>query len=150
MGRHTTILDGDNVRHGINNDLSFTNADRVENIRRVSEIAKLMTTAGLVSLVSFISPFRAERQIARSLLEEGEFIEIYVNTPLEIAEARDVKGLYAKAGAGEIKNFTGIDSEYQEPLNAEITINTVDMTAEEAAGEIVEYLKANGYLDTVG
>ena len=150
MGRHTTILDGDNVRHGINNDLSFTNADRVENIRRVSEIAKLMTTAGLVSLVSFISPFRAERQIARSLLEEGEFIEIYVNTPLEIAEARDVKGLYAKARAGEIKNFTGIDSEYQEPLNPEITINTVDMSAEEAAGEIVEYLKANGYLDVVG
>ncbi len=149
MGRHTTILDGDNVRHGINKDLSFTNADRVENIRRVSEIAKLMTTAGLVSLISFISPFRAERQIARSLLEESEFIEIYVNTPLDVAESRDVKGLYAKARAGEIKNFTGIDSEYQEPLNPEIIINTVDMTAEEAAGKIVGYLQANGYLDVI-
>lgn len=146
-GRHTTILDGDNVRHGINKDLGFTNADRVENIRRVSEISKLMTNAGLMTLVSFISPFRAERQIARSLLAEDEFIEIHVNTPLEVAEARDEKGLYAKARAGELKNFTGIDSEYQEPLNAEITINTVDMTAEEAATEIVEYLQKNGYLD---
>ncbi len=149
MGRHTYILDGDNVRHGLNKDLGFTDADRVENIRRVSETAKLMTDAGLVTLVSFISPFRAERQIARSLLEENEFIEIHVNTPLEVAEARDVKGLYAKARAGKIKNFTGIDSEYQEPLNPEIVINTVDMTAEEAAERIVEYLKANGYLDTV-
>ena len=148
MGRHTTILDGDNVRHGLNNDLGFTDADRVENIRRVSEITKLMTEAGLITLVSFISPFRAERQIARSLLDDGEFIEIHVNTPLEVAEARDVKGLYAKARAGEIKNFTGIDSEYQEPLNAEITINTVDMTAEEAANKIVDYLRQNAYLDS--
>ena len=148
MGRHTTILDGDNVRHGLNNDLGFTDADRVENIRRVSETTKLMTEAGLITLVSFISPFRAERQIARSLLDDGEFIEIHVNTPLEVAEARDVKGLYAKARAGEIKNFTGIDSEYQEPLNAEITINTVDMTAEEAANTIVDYLRQNGYLDS--
>ncbi len=149
MGRHTTILDGDNVRHGLNKDLGFTDADRVENIRRVSETAKLMTQAGLVSLVSFISPFRAERQIARSLMEDGEFIEVYVNTPLEVAESRDVKGLYAKARAGEIKNFTGIDSAYESPRNNEITINTVDMSAEEAAEQIVEYLRANGYLQGV-
>lgn len=149
MGRHTTILDGDNVRHGLNKDLGFTDADRVENIRRVSETAKLMTQAGLVALVSFISPFRAERQIARSLMEDGEFIEVYVNTPLEVAESRDVKGLYAKARAGEIKNFTGIDSAYEAPRNNEITINTVDMSAEEAAEQIVEYLRANGYLQGV-
>ena len=149
MGRHTTILDGDNVRHGLNKDLGFTDADRVENIRRVSETAKLMTQAGLVALVSFISPFRAERQIARSLMEDGEFIEVYVNTPLEVAESRDVKGLYAKARAGEIKNFTGIDSAYESPRNNEITINTVDMSAEEAAEQIVEYLRANGYLQGV-
>lgn len=149
IGRHTTVLDGDNVRHGLNKDLGFTDADRVENIRRVSETAKLMTQAGLISLVSFISPFRDERQIARSKLEAGEFIEIYVNTPLEVAEARDVKGLYAKARAGEIKNFTGIDSEYQAPRNAEIEINTVDMSAEQAAETIVEYLETNGYLSVV-
>ncbi len=149
MGRHTTILDGDNVRHGLNKDLNFSNADRVENIRRVSEVSKLMTNAGLITLVAFISPFRAEREIARSLLDDGEFIEIHVDTPLDVAEARDVKGLYAKARAGEIKNFTGIDSEYQKPLNPEITINTVDMSAEQAAEKVVEYLKTNGYLDTV-
>ena len=149
MGRHTYILDGDNVRHGLNNDLGFTDADRIENIRRVSETSKLMADAGLVTLVSFISPFRAERQIARSMMDDGEFIEIYVNTPLEVAEARDVKGLYAKARAGEIKNFTGIDSDYQPPNNAELTINTVDMSAEDAAKQIVDYLRANGYLDSV-
>lgn len=149
MGRHTYILDGDNVRHGLNKDLGFTDADRVENIRRVSETSKLMADAGLVTLVSFISPFRAERQIARSMMDEGEFIEIHVNTPLEVAEARDVKGLYAKARAGEIKNFTGIDSDYQEPLNAEITINTVEMSAEDAAEQIVDHLRANGYLEGV-
>ena len=116
-GRHTYILDGDNVRHGLNKDLGFKDADRVENIRRVTEVSKLMADAGLVTLVSFISPFRAERQIARKAMEDGEFIEIYVNTPLEVAEERDVKGLYAKARAGEIENFTGIDSEYQPPNN---------------------------------
>ena len=149
-GRHTYILDGDNVRHGLNKDLGFKDADRVENIRRVTEVAKLMADAGLVTLVSFISPFRAERQIARQAMEEGKFIEIYVNTPLEVAESRDVKGLYAKARAGEIKNFTGIDSEYQPPRNAEITINTVDMSAEEAAQKIVDYLEQNNYLDADG
>ncbi len=146
LGRHTYILDGDNVRHGLNNDLGFTKADRVENIRRVSEVAKLMTRAGLITMVSFISPYRAERQIARQMLEEGEFIEIHVNTPLEVAEARDVKGLYAKARAGEIENFTGISSEYQAPLNPEIRINTVEMSAEEAAEKVVAYMREHGYL----
>jgi len=133
----------------LNKDLGFTDADRVENIRRVSETSKLMADAGLVTLVSFISPFRAERQIARSMMDDGEFIEIHVNTPLEVAEKRDVKGLYAKARAGEIKNFTGIDSAYEEPLNAELTINTVEMSAEDAAEQIVSYLRDNGYLGGV-
>ena len=149
LGRHTYILDGDNVRHGLNKDLGFTDADRIENIRRVSETAKLMTDAGLVTLVSFISPFRAERQIARGMMEPGEFIEIHVDTPLDVAESRDVKGLYAKARAGEIKNFTGIDSEYQAPQNPEMVINTVDMSAEQAAQRIVDYLRDKGYLDGV-
>jgi bifunctional enzyme CysN/CysC len=149
MGRHTYTLDGDNVRHGLNKDLGFTDADRVENIRRVSEVSKLMADSGLITLCAFISPFRAERQIARQTLPAGEFVEVYVNTPLEVAEQRDVKGLYAKARKGQIKNFTGIDSEYQPPENAEIEVNTVEMTAEESADVIVEYLKKNGYLDTV-
>jgi bifunctional enzyme CysN/CysC len=148
LGRHTYTLDGDNVRHGLNNDLGFTDADRVENIRRVSEVSRLMTDSGLITLCAFISPFRAERQIARQTMEEGEFIEIHVNTPLQIAEQRDVKGLYAKARIGEIKNFTGIDSEYQRPMNPEIEVNTVEMSAEESAEAIVAYLQANGYLDT--
>ena len=117
-GRHTTILDGDNVRHGLNRDLGFTDADRVENIRRVAEAAKLMADAGLIVLVSFISPFRSEREMARGLMPEGEFIEIFVDTPLELAEARDPKGLYARARAGEIKNFTGVDSPYEPPARA--------------------------------
>lgn len=146
MGRHTYTLDGDNVRHGLNKDLGFTDADRVENIRRVAETSKLMSDAGLIVLVSFISPFRAERQMARALMQEGEFLEIHVDTPLGVAEARDIKGLYARARAGEIKNFTGIDSEYQPPLNAEITINTVDMSAEDAAEAIVAYLDRTGRL----
>ena len=146
LGRHTYTLDGDNVRHGLNRDLNFSKASRVENIRRIGEVARLMVDAGLITMASFISPYRAERDMARNLLEEGEFIEIYVNTPLDVAESRDVKGLYAKARAGEIKNFTGIDSEYQAPENAEIVINTVDMTAEAAAELIVDYLKENGWL----
>src|SRR5207302_1683490 len=111
LGHHTFLLDGDNVRHGLNRDLGFTNEDRVENIRRVAEVSKLMVEAGLIVLVSFISPFRAERRMARELVQEGEFIEVFVNTPLAVAEARDPKGLYKKARAGEIKHFTGIDSE---------------------------------------
>jgi len=147
LGRHTYILDGDNVRHGLNKDLGFKDADRVENIRRIGETSKLMVDAGLMVLASFISPFRAERQMARRLMDDGEFIEIFVNTPLEVAEQRDVKGLYAKARRGEIKNFTGIDSEYQIPENAEIVVNTVELTAEQAAEIIVDYLKTKGMLN---
>ena len=146
MGRHTFILDGDNVRHGLNRDLGFTDADRVENIRRVANVARLMSDAGLITLVSFISPFRAERQMARALMAEGEFIEIHVDTPLDVAEQRDVKGLYKKARAGEIRNFTGIDSPYEPPLNAELRINTVDQSPEDAAEEILKFLASRGVL----
>ena len=146
LGRHTYTLDGDNVRHGLNNDLGFTDADRVENIRRVGEVAKLMVDAGLIVLTSFISPFSAERQLARRMLGDGEFLEVYVDTPLDVAEKRDVKGLYAKARRGEIQHFTGIDSEYQVPEHAEIIVNTVKLSAEEAADRIIDYLKGNEYL----
>lgn len=144
MGRHTYTLDGDNVRHGLNRDLNFSKADRIENIRRIGEVSKLMVDAGLITIASFISPYRAERDMARELLEDGEFVEIFVNTPLEVAEKRDVKGLYARARAGEIKNFTGIDSEYQTPKKPEIVVDTVKMSAEEAADLIVEYLSERG------
>ena len=146
QGRHTYLLDGDNVRHGLNQDLGFTDADRVENIRRVSEVAKLMVDAGLITLVSFISPFRSERRFARELLDKGEFVEIHVDTPLTVAEDRDVKGLYKKARKGEITNFTGIDSPYEAPESPEIHLDTTAMTAEQAAGTILEWLKGNGYL----
>ena len=145
-GRHTYTLDGDNVRHGLNKDLGFTDADRVENIRRVGESAKLMVDAGIVTLVSFISPFISERRLARTLVDEGEFIEVFVNTPLELCEQRDPKGLYKKARSGEIKNFTGIDSSYEAPESAEIEIKTDLVTAEEAADQIVTYLEERGYL----
>ncbi len=141
-GKHTFLLDGDNVRHGLNRDLGFTDADRVENIRRVGEVAKLMTDAGLIVMTAFISPFQAERQMVRDLFTEGEFIEVFVDTPLEVAEQRDVKGLYKKARAGNLKNFTGIDSPYEAPANAEIRVNTVEMSADEAADLIVEKLMA--------
>ena len=140
MNRHTFLLDGDNVRHGLNKDLGFTQADRIENIRRIGEVARLMTDAGLIVLTAFISPFRAERQMVRDLLNPGEFIEIFVDTPLAVAEERDVKGLYRKARAGELKNFTGIDSPYEEPEKPEITVNTVVMTAEEAARHIIQQI----------
>jgi bifunctional enzyme CysN/CysC len=140
MNRHTFLLDGDNVRHGLNKDLGFTEADRIENIRRVGEVAKLMADAGLIVLTAFISPFRAERDMVRSMLPEGEFIEIFVDTPLEVAEARDVKGLYKKARAGALKNFTGIDSPYEAPISAEIRVNTVEMTPAEAAEYIVRQI----------
>ncbi|MEN7538049.1 sulfate adenylyltransferase subunit CysN [Aurantiacibacter flavus] len=138
MNRHTFLLDGDNIRHGLNKDLGFTDADRVENIRRVGEVAKLMTDAGLIVLTAFISPFRAERQMVRDLLPEGEFIEVFVDTPLEVAEERDVKGLYKKAREGKLKNFTGIDSPYEAPENAEIRVNTVEMSPQEAAAYIID------------
>ncbi|MBC2777333.1 sulfate adenylyltransferase subunit CysN [Parasphingopyxis marina] len=140
LGKHSFLLDGDNVRHGLNRDLGFTDADRVENIRRVGEVAKLMTDAGLIVLTAFISPFRSERQMVRQMIPDGDFVEIFVDTPLSVAEERDVKGLYKKARAGELKNFTGIDSPYEEPEHAEIRVNTVEMTAEEAADYIVERL----------
>jgi bifunctional enzyme CysN/CysC len=138
MNRHTFLLDGDNVRHGLNRDLGFTEADRIENIRRVGEVAKLMADAGLIVLTAFISAFRAERQMVRDMLPEGEFIEIFVDTPLEVAEGRDVKGLYKKARSGQLKNFTGIDSPYEPPENPEIRVNTVDMTPDEAARYIID------------
>ncbi len=140
MNRHTFLLDGDNVRHGLNKDLGFTEADRIENIRRVGEVARLMTDAGLIVLTAFISPFRAERRLVRDMLEDHEFIEVFVDTPLEVAEQRDVKGLYKKARSGELKNFTGIDSPYEPPENPEITVNTVAMTPEEAADHIIQQI----------
>jgi bifunctional enzyme CysN/CysC len=138
LGKHSFLLDGDNVRHGLNKDLGFTDADRVENIRRVGEVARLMTDAGLIVLTAFISPFRAERDMVRSMMPEGEFFEIFVDTPLEEAERRDVKGLYKKARSGEIANFTGITSPYEAPLNPEVRIDTTRMTPEQAAERIVE------------
>jgi bifunctional enzyme CysN/CysC len=140
MNRHTFLLDGDNVRHGLNRDLGFTGADRVENIRRVGEVAKLMTDAGLIVITAFISPFSAERQMVREMMANGEFIEIHIDTPLADAEARDVKGLYKKARAGQLANFTGIDSPYEAPAKPEIHINTQEMTAEQAAQHIVDAL----------
>ncbi|MDN3647024.1 sulfate adenylyltransferase subunit CysN [Pontixanthobacter aestiaquae] len=140
MNRHTFLLDGDNVRHGLNKDLGFTEADRIENIRRVGEVAKLMTDAGLIVLTAFISPFRAERDLVRGMMEECEFIEIFVDTPLDVAEQRDVKGLYKKARSGELKNFTGIDSPYEAPDEPEIRVNTVEMTVEEAADHIISQI----------
>ena len=137
MNRHSFLLDGDNVRHGLNKDLGFTEADRIENIRRVGEVAKLMTDAGLIVITAFISPFRAERDMVRAMIPEGEFIEIFIDTPLADAEARDVKGLYKKARDGSLKNFTGIDSPYEEPLNPEIRIDTTTMTPEQAADFII-------------
>ena len=146
LNRHTYILDGDNLRHGLNRDLGFTKVDRVENIRRVGEVSSLMVDAGLITIASFISPYKAERQMARDLLGDKFFIEIFINTPLDVAESRDVKGLYAKARAGEIKNFTGIDSDYEVPENPEIEIDTTKVSAAEAAEIIVKYLKDNGFL----
>ncbi|MCC5992198.1 MAG: sulfate adenylyltransferase subunit CysN [Rhodobacteraceae bacterium] len=137
MNRHTFLLDGDNVRHGLNKDLGFTEADRVENIRRVGEVAKLMTDAGLIVITAFISPFRAEREMVRAMMQPGEFVEVFIDTPLEEAEKRDVKGLYAKARAGQLKNFTGIDSPYEAPDAPEIRIDTTSISAEEAAELIV-------------
>ena len=140
LNRHTFLLDGDNIRHGLNKDLGFTETDRIENIRRVGEVAKLMADAGLIVLTAFISPFRAERDMVRAMMPEGEFVEIFVDTPLEVAEARDVKGLYKKARAGQLKNFTGIDSPYEPPENPDIRVNTVKMSPAEAAEHIVRQL----------
>ncbi|HRZ62542.1 MAG TPA: sulfate adenylyltransferase subunit CysN [Rubrivivax sp.] len=144
MGRHTYLLDGDNVRHGLNRDLGFTEADRVENIRRIAEVARLMVDAGLIVLTAFISPFRAERRMARARVGDGEFIEVHVDTPLEVAEARDVKGLYKKARRGELQNFTGIDSPYEPPEQPEMRIDTTALTADEAAEQVIQRLRRAG------
>ena len=146
-GRQTYLLDGDNVRHGLNKDLGFTDQDRVENIRRVAEVARLMVDAGLIVMVSFISPFRSERRMARALVEAGEFIEVFVDAPLAQAEARDVKGLYKKARRGELKNFTGIDSPYEAPENPELHLDTAQLTPEAAALRVIKYLREAGNID---
>ncbi|MCC7099680.1 MAG: sulfate adenylyltransferase subunit CysN [Rubrivivax sp.] len=146
QGRHSYLLDGDNLRHGLNKDLGFTAADRVENIRRVAEVARLMVDAGLIVLTAFISPFRAERRMARALLPEGQFIEVHVDTPLDVAEARDVKGLYAKARRGELKNFTGIDSPYEPPEAPELRVDTATMSAEDAAERVLALLRQRGVI----
>ena len=146
LGRHTYLLDGDNVRHGLNRDLGFTDADRVENIRRVGETAKLFLDAGLIVLVSFISPFRSERDMARELVGADEFLEVYVDAPIAVAEARDPKGLYRKARAGEIRNFTGIDSPYEPPLKADLVLDTTVESAENLADRVIDRLRRGGYL----
>jgi bifunctional enzyme CysN/CysC len=144
LGCHTVTLDGDNVRHGLSRDLGFTDADRVENIRRVAEVARLMADAGLIALVSFISPFRAERDSARALAGENEFIEVFVDTPLDVAERRDRKGLYRKARAGSLPHFTGIDSPYEPPPSPEVRIDTATSTVEESVDQIISQLRAKG------
>lgn len=142
MDQHSYILDGDNVRHGLNKDLGFSDADRVENIRRIAEMSKLFVDAGMIVVTAFISPFRAERQLARDLLAEGEFVEVFVKAPLDVCEERDPKGLYKKARQGEIKNFTGIDSPYEEPENPELVLDNAANSVEENVAKIIEYLKA--------
>ena len=145
-GRHTFLLDGDNVRHGLNKDLGFTHEDRVENIRRVAEVARLMTDAGLIVLVALISPFRADRRMARELLPAGEFIEVFVDTPLAVAESRDPKGLYKKARRGDLKNFTGVDSPYEAPDHPEIRLDTTRLSPEVSASTILNQLRATGMI----
>ena len=140
-GSRTFVLDGDNVRHGLSSNLSFSQDDRKENIRRIGETAKLMTEAGIIALTAFISPFRADREMVRNLFPHGEFVEVYCNAPLDVCESRDVKGLYKKARAGEIKNYTGIDSPYEAPVKPEIIIDTDVLDLNEASGEIMKYLK---------
>jgi bifunctional enzyme CysN/CysC len=140
-GKHTYLLDGDNVRHGLNRDLGFTEADRVENLRRVSEVARLFVDSGLIVLVSFISPFRGERELARSHFEQGEFLEVFVDTPIEECERRDTKGLYAKAHRGELINFTGVDSPYEPPESPEVHLHTTKETPEECVSRILDALR---------
>jgi bifunctional enzyme CysN/CysC len=146
-GYHTYLLDGDNVRHGLNKDLGFTEADRVENIRRVAEVAKLMVDAGMIVLVAFISPFASERQMARALVDETEFVEVFVDAPLEVAETRDPKGLYRKARRGELANFTGIDSPYEQPEQPELRVDTAALSPQEATDAVIALLERRGLLD---
>ncbi|QBF81844.1 adenylyl-sulfate kinase [Shewanella maritima] len=145
-GCKTYVLDGDNVRHGLNGDLSFSDVDRVENIRRIGEVSKLFVDAGLIVSTAFISPFTQDRDMVRKQLSSGQFIEVFIDTPLEVCEQRDPKGLYKKARAGEIKNFTGIDSSYEAPLSPEIIVNTADKSVKQCAELVVEYLREYGYL----
>ncbi len=147
MNKHSYLLDGDNIRHGLCGDLGFTDKDRVENIRRISELGKLFVEAGLFVLTAFISPFRTDRDFARNLLNEDEFVEIFVDTPISVCEQRDPKGLYKKARRGEISQFTGIDSEYQSPIEAEMVINTVETTPQQAVELIIQYLTHHHYLE---
>ena len=146
-GIHTYVLDGDNVRHGLNKGLGFSTEDRKENIRRIGEVSKLFVEAGAFVSTAFISPYREDRDMVRQLVNDGEFIEIFVNAPLDICEERDPKGLYKKARAGEIRNFTGIDDPYEAPENAELTIYTGEKTLEECASEVISYLESNGYME---
>jgi len=146
MGIHTYVLDGDNVRQGLNKDLGFSEEDRRENIRRIGEVAKLFVDAGVAVLTAFISPYRKDREFVRSVVKDGDFIEVYVKCPLEVCEQRDPKGLYKRARAGEIKNFTGIDDPYEEPENPEIVVETDKMSVEECVDKIVDYLIANNYI----
>lgn len=141
LGKHTYTLDGDNIRHGLNGDLTFSDKDRVENIRRIGEVSKLFVDAGLIVSTAFISPFRSDREQARALLNKDEFIEVFIDTPIEVCEQRDPKGLYKKARAGEIKNFTGIDSTYEAPISAEIHVKTAEQSIEQCVEQIINYLQ---------
>ena len=143
LGHHTYLLDGDNVRHGLNKDLGFSDADRIENIRRIGELSKLFADAGLIVLSAFISPFRSDRQLVQDLMPEGEFFEIFMDTPLEVCESRDPKGLYQKARRGEIKNFTGIDSAYEPPEQPDIVLNTAECSVQECAQRVIDYLRVH-------
>ncbi|MCK8077201.1 adenylyl-sulfate kinase [Vibrio sp. 1CM2L] len=146
LGKHSYLLDGDNVRHGLNNDLGFSDEDRIENIRRIGEVAKLFVDSGTLVLTAFISPFISDRQQVRDLLGEQQFLEVFIDTPLEVCESRDPKGLYKKARKGEIKHFTGIDSEYQAPVNPEIHVQTAGKSIEECGEQVVEVLLERGYI----
>ncbi|PKG38751.1 adenylyl-sulfate kinase [Psychromonas sp. Urea-02u-13] len=146
LNAKTYVLDGDNVRHGLNGDLGFSDVDRVENIRRIGEVSKLFVDAGLLVSTAFISPFIADREMVREQLQAGQFVEVFVDTPIEVCESRDPKGLYKKARAGEIKNFTGIDSAYELPVNPEVHVETANKSIEACAAQVVSYLQANGYL----
>ena len=146
LEKHTYLLDGDNIRMGLNKGLSFSETDRVENIRRIGEVSKLFVDAGVIVLTAFISPFVKDREQVRNLLNVGEFLEVFIDTPLEVCESRDPKGLYQKARTGEIPNFTGISSPYEAPANPEIWLKTNDLSVEEAASKVLAYLKENGYL----
>lgn len=149
LGQHTYLLDGDNVRHGLNKDLGFSDSDRVENIRRIGEMSKLFVDVGMIVLSAFISPFRIERRMVRDLVGDMEFVEVYMGTPLSTCEERDPKGLYQKARKGEIKNFTGIDSEYEVPESPEVVLDTSTMSIEDCADAVIEYLKVKGYLPAI-